>query len=67
MDPLPFPDPADTRVSTLELNDNPNLPAALARKCADAATLGYQLSACFPHLDRLVLVFQKPISIHRQG
>ncbi|MEM1355123.1 MAG: hypothetical protein AAGC44_15705 [Planctomycetota bacterium] len=54
-------DPTDTRVSTLELNDNPGLPAQLQQKCASAARLGYHLAGCFPHLDRLVMVFQKPL------
>lgn len=60
MDALPFPDPADTRVATLQVDDNRKLPDQLRQKCADAAALGYRLAGCFPHLDRLVLIFQKP-------
>jgi len=56
----PFTDPADTRVANLLLEDNPDVEDQVRDKCADAAALGYRLAGCFPHLDRLVLIFQKP-------
>ena len=48
-----------TQVTTLTLEDNPDLPEQLAIRCDQAGKLGYRLAACFKHLGRLVLVFQK--------
>lgn len=50
--------PSATLVTTLELNANSDLPDELAARCDRASALGYHLAAAFPHLDRLVLVFQ---------
>ena len=63
----PFTDPADTRVANLKLEDNPDVDDQVRDKCADAAALGYRLAGCYPHADRLVLVFQKPLGSNNVG
>lgn len=47
-----------TQITTLPLDDPEPLIERVERRCDRALALGYRLSAAYPHLGRLVLVFQ---------